>query len=72
MFLLVVILFIIKLYARGNAFKYIIQYICNTFTVPCEKSKTVSFASGRMENIGRMENAVVFPSRSKSPAKLIY
>ena len=37
----------------------------NTFTVPCEKSKIVSFVSSIMKNI------VVFPSRSEFPVKLI-
>ena len=36
------------------------------------KIQTVSFASGKMENIGRMENIVVLPLSSKSPVKLIY
>ena len=36
-----------------------------TFTVPCEKSKTVSFASSIMKNI------VVFPTLSKFAVKLI-
>ena len=41
------------------------EHIHNTFTVPCEKSKTVSFASSIMKNI-------VAPSaRSRFPAKLI-
>ena len=38
--------------------------IYNTFTVPCEKSKTVSFASSIMKN-------VVFPGQSRFPVKLI-
>ena len=37
-----------------------------TFTVPCEKSKTVYFASSIMKNI------VVFPVLSKFAVKLIY
>ena len=41
------------------------QYIYNTFTVSCEKSKTVSFASSVMKNI------VVFPALSRSAVKLI-
>ena len=36
-----------------------------TFTVPCEKSKTVSFASSVIKNI------VVFPALSKFALKLI-
>ena len=41
------------------------EHIHNTFTVPCEKSKMISFASSIMKNI-------VVPARSKSPVKLIY
>ena len=41
------------------------EHIHNTFTVPCEKSKMISFASSIMENI-------VVPAQSKSPVKLIY
>ena len=29
----------------------IVEHICNTLTVSCEKSKTVSFASSIMKNI---------------------
>ena len=36
-----------------------------TFTLPCENSKTVSFASSIMKNI------VVFPALSKFAVKLI-
>ena len=43
-----------------------VKSIRNTFTVPCEKSKMVSFASSIMENI------VVFPSPSRFAVKLIY
>ena len=39
--------------------------IHNTFTVPCEKSKTVSFISSIMKKI------VVCPALSKLPVKLI-
>ena len=39
--------------------------MCNTFTVTCEKSKTVSFVSSLMKNIG------VFPALSKIAAKKI-
>ena len=44
-----------------------IQQSCihETFTGPCEKSKTVSFASSVINNI------VVFPALSKSAVKLI-
>ena len=44
------------------------EWNCNhkTFTVPCEKSKTVPFASSIIKNI------VVFPALSKFAVKLIY
>ena len=38
--------------------------IHNSFTVPCEKSKVVSFASSIMKNIG------LFPRRSRFAVKL--
>ena len=38
--------------------------IHKTFTVPCEKSKTVSFASSRIKNI------LVFPALSKFAVNL--
>ena len=41
-------------------------YIQNSLTVPCEKSKTVSFASSIMKNI------IAPLSRSRFPVKLIY
>ena len=41
------------------------EHIHNTFTVPCEKSKTVSFASSMMKNI------VAPAAGSKFPVRLI-
>ena len=52
------ILIKIKLY-------FVFNYICKTFTVPCENSKTVSFASSIIKNI------VVFPGLSKFAVKFI-
>ena len=43
----------------------IVEHIHNTFTVPCEKSKMVPFASLIMKNI------VAFPSRSRFAVKMI-
>ena len=45
--------------------KIIIKYIYNTFTVPCEKSKTFSFASSRTKKI------IVLFARSKFAVELI-
>ena len=45
--------------------KKIVEHIHNTFTVPCEKSKIVSFASSIIKNIA------MFPSRSRFVVKLI-
>ena len=42
------------------------NYIHKTFTVPCEKSKTVYFDSSIIKNV------VVFPVLSKFAVKLIY
>ena len=47
-------------------YKISLNKIYNTFTVPCEKSKMVSFASSIMNNI------VVFLSRSRFAVKLIF
>ena len=44
---------------------FVFNYIYKTFTVPCENSKTVSFASSIIKNI------VVFPALSKFAVKLI-
>ena len=38
----------------------------NTFTVPCERSKVISFAFSIIKNI------IVFPAQSRPPIKLIY
>ena len=43
----------------------IVEHIDISLTVPCEKSKMVSFASSIMKNI------VVFPSRSRFVVQLI-
>ena len=43
----------------------IVEHIHNTFTVPCEKSKMVSFASSIMKNI------VAPAAQSRFPVKLI-
>ena len=43
----------------------IVEHIHNIFTVPCEKSKMVSFTSSIMKNV------IVFPSRSRFAIKLI-
>ena len=42
------------------------EHIHNTFTVPCRKSKMVSFASSILKNI------VAFPCRSKFAVILLY
>ena len=41
------------------------EHIHNTFTVPCENSKMVSFASSIMKNIA------VFLAQSRFPVKVI-
>ena len=41
------------------------EHIHNTFTFPCQKSKTDSFSSSIIKNIA------VFPSRSRFTVKLI-
>ena len=43
------------------------EHIYNTLTVPCEKSKIVSFTSLTMKNI----NVFAFPPRARLPVKLI-
>ena len=46
----------------------------NTFTVPCEKSRTVSLTSSITKNIvvfPVMKNTVIFLGESKFPVKLV-
>ena len=43
-----------------------VKLIYKTLTIPCEKSKIVSFASSEMKNI------VVFSSQSRFPGKIVY
>ena len=53
------------LIADFNLLSCEVVFIYKALTVPCGKSKIVSFATSRMKNV------VVSPARSKFPIKLI-